>query len=292
VDPENPKKRIKGLSPNSVARVHALLAAVLNWGYRRKYVTNNPIERVEKPRGEWLPPRAPSFEEVNELLDYLIETDALLWLAVRMTCTLGIRRSELLALKYGDVVLDHKSEPLEGSIRIEKGVIRVPGDDHEFIKTETKSGAPSHRTLALDYELCVVFDELIKDKTEMLRSERADPRLHWDSYIFSDDLLGFDPWYPDTVSHKLAAARKLAGVTGGRRSQSRVPITLRSLRIYCASQVYSDALDVRTAKSVLGHASLATTDFYYLAFEDEQRRSATIAIGDRHRRGQVAEKSD
>jgi integrase len=292
VDPKNPKKRIKGLSPNSVARVHSLLAAVLNWGYRRKYITTNPIEHVTKPRGESLPPRAPTIEEVNALLDYLLETDALMWLAVRVTCTLGLRRSELLALKYGDVVLDPSSEKLKGSIRIEKGVVRIPGDDHQFIQTATKSGAPSHRTLGMDEELCVVFDELIKEEQEMWRAEHADPRMHWDSYIFSDDLLGFEPWYPDTLSHKLAAARKMAGVTGGRRTQSRVPITFRSLRIYCASQAYAKAMDVRTMKAVLGHATIATSDRYYLAFEDEKLRDATVIIGELHRRKPVVEKLD
>jgi len=134
--------------------------------------------------------------------------------------------------------------------------------------------------VGLDEELCRVFVELIDEEEAMLRAERADPRMHWDSYIFSDSPVGFEPWYPDTLSHKLAAARRVAGVTGGRRSQSRVPITFRSLRVYCASQVYSNELDVRTAKAVLGHASMATTDRYYLAFEDEKRREATVTIGD------------
>ena len=292
VDPKNHRKIIKGLSPNSVARVHSLLAAILNWGYRRKHITSNPMEHVTKPRGESLPPRAPTFDEVTELLNYLVEADALMWLAVRLTCTLGLRRSELLALKYGDLVVDRSKEPLQGSVRIEKGVVRIPGDGHQFIKTDTKSGAPSHRTLGLDEELCRVFVELIDEEEAMLRAERADPRMHWDSYIFSDSPVGFEPWYPDTLSHKLAAARRVAGVTGGRRSQSRVPITFRSLRVYCASQVYSNELDVRTAKAVLGHASMATTDRYYLAFEDEKRREATVTIGDRHRRGPRVENTN
>lgn len=289
--PKNPRKQLKGLSPNSVVRVHALLAAVMNWGYRRKQLSVNPMEHVKKPRGEVLPPRSPSIEEVKALLDYLVEADLLLWLAVRITCTLGLRRSELLALKYGDVVLDRNGEQLRGSIRIEKGVVRVPGENHDFIQTLTKSGAPSHRTLGMDGELCAVFAELIDDKKAMLRAEKADPQIHWDLYVFSDGV-GFDPWYPDTLSHKLAAARNEAGVPGGKRSQSRVPITFRSLRVYCASRVYSEKMDVRFAKAILGHASLATTDRYYLAFEDEKLRDATIIIGDLHRRGPLMENAD
>ena len=292
VDPKDHTKTIKGLSPNSVARVHALLAAILNWGYRRRHISTNPMEHVTKPRGESLPPRAPTFDEVQELLDYLVKTDRLMWLAVRLTLSLGLRRSELLALKYGDLVLDRSAETIRGSLRIEKGVVRIPGDEHEFIQTATKSGAPSHRTLGMDEELCRVFSELVADFETMLREEHADPRLHWNSYIFSDDVMGFEPWYPDTLSHKLAAARKAAGVTGGRRSQSRVPITLRSLRIYCASQAYSKELDVRTAKAILGHASMATTDRYYLAFEDEKLRDAIVAIGELHSRGRLVEASD
>jgi integrase len=51
-------------------------------------------------------------------------------------------------------------------------------------------------------------------------------------------------------------------------------------------------MDVRFAKAILGHASLATTDRYYLAFEDEKLRDATIIIGDLHRRGPLMENAD
>jgi integrase len=285
--PKNPRKRLKGLSPNSVVRVHALLAAMLTWGYRRKHISVNPMDHVDKPRGVSVPTRSPSVQEVKALLDYLIGTDPLLWLAVRLTCTLGLRRSELLALKYGDVVLDHSGEHLRGSVRIEKGVVRVPGKNHDFIQTLTKTGTPSHRTLGLDEELCAVFAELIASKEALLEQEKADSRMHWDLYIFTDELFGLDPWYPDTLSHKLAAARKEAGLMGGKRSQSRVPITFRSLRIYCASQAYTNDMDVRTAKAILGHASLATTDRWYLTFSEEKLRDATIMIGDQHRRPKI-----
>lgn len=287
------RTKIKGLSPNSVVRVHSLLAAILNWGYRRRLIPTNPMEHVTKPRGESLPPRAPSFEEVQALLDYLIGTDPLMWLAVRLTCTLGIRRSELLALKFGSLVLDRSAGALRGTVRIEKGVVRVPGDNGLFIETTTKSGAPSHRTLGLDEELCDVFSELVETRKELVRTEGIDEQMFfWDGYIFTDDLTALEPWYPDTLSHMLAVARETSGVTGGPRSQSRVPITFRSLRIYCASQVYSSEMDVRTAKAVLGHASLATTDRWYLAFEDEKRRDATVTIGERHRRSLLVENSE
>ena len=74
---------------------------------------------------------------------------------------------------------------------------------------------------------------------------------------------------------------------GGKRSQSRVPITFRSLRIYCASQAYTNDMDVRTAKAILGHASLATTDRWCLTFSEEKLRDATIMIGDQHRRPKI-----
>jgi integrase len=204
----------------------------------------------------------------------------------------AVRRRRTQDVLHVSNFLSRGPRQLNRSIRIEKGVVRVPGENHDFIQTLTKSGAPSHRTLGLDEELCEVLAGLIAETQSDLRQEQADPRMHWGLYIFSDGVFGLEPWYPDTLSHKLAAARKEAGVMGGKRSQSRVPITLRSLRVYCASQVYSHEMDVRTAKAVLGHASLATTDRYYLAFEDEKRRDATVTIGDRHRRGPLVENTD
>jgi integrase len=267
-----------GLSANSVVRIHALLAAMTRWGFRKQLIDKNPMEYVTKPRGQALPPEAPPTEEVQRLLEHLRETDLKLWLAVRLCSTLGLRRSELLSLTYADFFLEGGLENVEGHLHIDSGIVAVPGLK-EFITTETKGGAQSHRTLHLDREV-----------TEVIRQMVLTVKItNLGGYVFSHDEKGVKPWYPDTLTRKLNAAtaelpHKLwrLGVT------ARVPITFRSLRIYCASQLFANEADVRTAKAVLGHASLLTTDKYYIAFNEQKQREATIAVGNQLTRSPLA----
>lgn len=259
-----------GLSPNSIVRIHALLAAMTRWGFRNQLIDKNPMVFVEKPRGEALPPTAPSIEAVQKLLKHLWESDRRMWLAVRLTSTLGLRRSEVLSIRWQDFLLGHVLQDEHGQLRIESGIVADPVS-HKLIQTDTKGGAQSHRTLWLDRELT--------SEIRAILFQLNIPR-QMGGYVFADDADNSKPWYPDTLNKKLSKARNEIPDARGLLPVCRT-ITFRSLRIFCASVIFADKLDVRTAKSVLGHASIETTDRYYIAFNDQQHRAATIAVGDR-----------
>jgi integrase len=237
---------------------------MVNWAFRHQLIDKNPMEHVTKPRGEVLAPRAPSVQCVQTLLEHLWESDKRMWLAVRLTSTLGLRRSELLAIKWKDLANVFANEV--GHLRIDSGIV-ADRKTKTLITTDTKSGAQSHRTLWLD-------EQLTADITEMFRGISLE--RFSDGYVFSDDEDSSKPWYPDTLNKKLSRARS---VVANDISSNNPPITFRSLRIFCASVIFANELDVRTAKAVLGHASLQTTDRYYIAFTDEQLREATVGVG-------------
>jgi integrase len=49
--------------------------------------------------------------------------------------------------------------------------------------------------------------------------------------------------------------------------------------------MYANSLDIHETKAVLGHSSVTTTDRYYLAYNEEKLRKATLEAGNRRRRG-------
>lgn len=262
-----------GLSANSVVRVHALLAAMTKWGFRKQLIESNIMDHVVKPRGETLPPEAPSIEVVQLMLNYLWENDKILWLAVRLCATIGLRRSELLSIRWSDFVLDGVGTEGEGSLLVSTGIVAVPKKRYP-IKTDTKGGARSRRTLYLD-------KQLVSD-IKAVRQTFEDYRRR--GYVFSYKGNDTIPWYPDTLSRKLSEARSLLPIPdemgGWYLERMTGELTFRGLRIFCASQLFANKNDVKTAKSVLGHASLVTTDRYYLAFNEEKHREATVSVGD------------
>jgi integrase len=265
----------KGLGPNSVVRLHSLLAAMTNYAYREQLIETKPLDFVIKPRGQVLPPRSPDKQYVDMLIDYLWDNDRQMYLAVRFASGLGLRRSEIICLKWSDFIIGHliqdgTNQPA-ATLRVQRGLVAVPkrrregNEPDKFIITDTKTGAASHRNLSLD-------TKLRKAMEAMYHVELTN------CYIFSEPGHGDTPWHPDTLNRKLDKYRRAAYADHPALDQVR--LTFRSLRIYCASRIYYTNNDIRKAAAVLGHSSISTSERYYVAFRDEQHRQVTIGIGD------------
>jgi integrase len=246
------------------------MAAMTNWGFRQELIDRDPMKQVKKPRAEKSLPKAPPAIEVDELLDYLWDSDQRMWLAVRLASSLALRRSEILALKWTDFLvgrLDRK----EGELIINRGLVKVP-EYTEMVETDTKGGVQSHRTLPLDEELTSVIRDLVM--TRNFKDQMG-------GYVFADDNNNERPWYPDTLNKKLIRARnEITNIFDVRET-----ITFKSLRTFCATEMYANSLDIHETKAVLGHSSVTTTDRYYLAYNEEKLRKATLEAGNRRRRG-------
>jgi integrase len=264
----------KGLGANSVVRVHALLAAMTNWGFRQELLAEDPMKHVKKPRSEKMLPRAPKAADVDALLNHLWKTDRRMWLAVRLASSLALRRSEILALKWTDFLVGHLDEE-EGELAINRGMVKVP-EYTDMVETDTKSGVLSHRRLRMDKELTSEIRELVMSRD--FRDQMA-------GFVFADDGDNQRPWYPDTLNKKLQRAREEVF----NLFNTNETITFRSLRTFCASDIYANSLDIHEAKLVLGHASMSTTDRFYLAHNEEKLRKATIEAGNRRRRHPFAD---
>jgi len=241
-----------------------------NWGFRQELIVKDPMKQVKKPKAEKLLPKSPSAREVDALLDHLWTTDSRMWLAVRLASSLALRRSEILALKWTDFLVG-KLDQKEGELTISRGIVKVP-EFTEMVETDTKGGAESHRTLPLDEELTNVIRDLIM--TRNLTDQMS-------GFVFADDGDNSRPWYPDTLNKKLLRARE--EITNPFSTGE--PITFKSLRTFCATDMYATSLDILETKAVLGHASITTTDRYYIAYNEEKLRKATVEAGNRRRRG-------
>jgi integrase len=267
----NVPKHPKPISINSTIRLYSLMAAMTNYGYREQLISSKPMDHVKKMREVVLPPRAPTKENVDQLLEYLWERDKTMWLAVRLCATLGLRRSELGGLRWSDFLVGRvMQEGSNATLRIQRGIVANPAGrkrklgEPSYIVTGTKTGAQSHRDLPLDEKLRDAIAEMyVPAKTN--------------HFVFSEPKTGHIPWNPDTLNRKLDKARKEAYVD--HPELGFVRITFMSLRIYCASRVYLTGGDVRMARAVLGHQTTKTTDRYYIAFQDETMRKATVTVG-------------
>ncbi len=88
--------------------------------------------------------------------------------------------------------------------------------------------------------------------------------------MFSADVEGREPWYPDSVSRRFRTACRRVGLEG---------VRLHDLRHYVATRLLSAGGDVRTVAGRLGHRNAATTLNVYSHFVPEADREAAEILG-------------
>ena len=117
----------KGLSPNTIRKHHILLHTALKSAFRQGVVPLNPIQRATPPRPT--EPEAVYYTPARlaRLLQAVDGTS--LEVPVRLACFLGLRRGELLGLRWRDV--DLQSGQL--SVRTQRRQEGLPCSPDDFL---------------------------------------------------------------------------------------------------------------------------------------------------------------
>ncbi len=190
--------------------------------------------------------------QLGQLLEKTRETGPdQLYAVVLLGATLGLRRGELLALRWSDV------DPKTRSVRVERAVVST---GHALIFREPKT-EKSRRTLTMPSSTARELKAyMVRQKARRLE---AGPLWHDEDLIVDN---GFGrPWNPDTVSGAFTAvARELE-----------LPITLHGLRHTFASLLLAAGESVPTVAAMLGHSTpMLTLNVYAHAMPDANRLAA------------------
>ncbi|GAI75439.1 unnamed protein product [marine sediment metagenome] len=133
----------QSLSNRSVLHVHRVLSQALKWAVRQNYIGRNPCELVDVPRAEKTTMNTLSAFEVGILLESA--QDSYYYPVIYTAVSTGLRRNELLALRWRDLDLDLLS--ISVSRTLYKGRGRV-----EFKEPKTKY---SRRRVAMTPKLAL-----------------------------------------------------------------------------------------------------------------------------------------
>ena len=153
----------------------------------------------------------------------------------------GLRRGELLGLKWTDIDLEHNAVKVQRAISRQNGkVVEAP------LKTKN-----AYRTLPLSAD---AIDVLIQQRRKTGNSE----------WVFPSPAGG--PMSPDSVLHMLQRVLKRAGLPR---------IRFHDLRHTFATMALQNGVDVKTVSSMLGHYSAGfTLDTYAHVTTDAQLKAA------------------
>jgi integrase len=247
----------KPLSPATIRRIHGILRRALAQGVRWGWIGVNPAASASPPRVPAPEIAPPSPEQLARLQAAITAEDPELGVFVRLSAMTGARRSETVALRWRDVDLER------GVVTISRGIVMGPNG---LIEKDTKTHQA--RRVALDMstvEALIGHREAADERAAVCGVALVD-----DAFVFSADLEGREPWYPDSVSRRFRESCRRVGLDG---------VRLHDLRHYVATRLLSAGVDVRTVAGRLGHRNAATTLNVYSHFVPESDQEAAEILG-------------
>jgi integrase len=243
----------RGLSKQTVLHVHRTLSQALNHAVRLEVLVKNPARQVKPSKPDKPEIKILSKQEIAVLLAAAKGTS--LYIPVLVAVTTGIRRGELLGLRWSD--LDLKA----GKLTVNQAMQRTRGE-LEFKQPKTKT---SRRTITLPAVTVEALQAHYKAQLEdrMKLGLGRDPR----GLVFTrGDGLPLDP---DSLSKSFERLIAKAKVT---------PITLHGLRHTHISHLLMDGVHVKVVSERAGHANVNITLNTYAAYIPNMQADAALRI--------------
>jgi integrase len=226
------------LSAQTVLHHHTMLHGALRHAVRTGLIPRNPADAVEPPRPRRYEARTLTAEEAQTLLRAIAGTR---WHAfVALAVTAGLRRGELLGLRWSDLDLD------AGRLSVRQQVLRVRGQTTiEPVKT-----ARSHRPVALSAGMAAVLRE---HRARQEEARRAAGEL-WQDHGLVFPRGDGRPANPSTVTHEFADLLERAGLPH---------VRLHDLRHTMATLLLAAGAHPKVVQERAGHATVdITLDLY------------------------------
>lgn len=232
-----------GLSVNTVIKHRANLSQIFKYAIRRELIATNPVLGVELPNKVKFEAHFYSASQIDHLVSLCRGTP--IESAVVLAANFGLRREEVLGLKWSAIDLD------EGVMTIRHTAVQLRGATLYQDATKSKASRRSFPILGRMKE----YLKALKYHQEVMRIE------YGSEYISNDYVCKWDngkPMRPDTLSNKF---RRLI------EENNLPPLTFHGLRHSCASILLSQGCSLKQIQDWLGHEDIQTTADIYSHLE-------------------------
>jgi len=226
-----------GLSGSTVQKIHHVLHKALTQAMRWDLIPRNPADSVKAPTPTPKEMHPLSVLETRQLLEAARgdRLEALYVLAIHT----GMRRGELLALKWADVDLDL------ATVRVRRTLTRGEDGRGYVVGAATKSGKGRHVRLTPH-----AVEALKRHRARQAKEKLKVGGLYRDQdLVFAGE--GGNPINPSNLRNR--SFKPLLERAGLPR------ITFHDLRHTCASLLFQRNVHAKFVQELLGHASVAIT---------------------------------
>jgi integrase len=245
-----------GMSVRGVQQVHGVLRNALQHALRDEFVLRNVAQLVQVKTPKYDVGRGLSVEQARALLK-ATKADRFHALYV-LAVYLGLRRGELLALRWSDIDLDDRALTVRHTLQ------RV-GGELIFKAPKTRS---SHRTIPLPAP-CV---DALKSHAAKQAAERLKAGTQWvdDDMVFGTRI--GTPMEPDNISRSWYKVRKVLGEPAPR---------FHDMRHTCVSLLLAEGTPPHVVQQIVGHSAIDVTMTIYAHTSLEEKRAALDRLGKR-----------
>lgn len=257
LDVQRMLRELKGkLAPRSVVRVYGTLRAALRIAERWELVERNVATRVDPPNApaREMPHLTP--EQAKILIESLPHDDSYRWLYT-VAMALGLRRGEVIGLRWADVDFKAKEVRLVQQIRRQtgKGLLAAP------LKTRT-----SNRTIPLP--------EVAIRALHAQRALQGDDKMLCEREKWRGGELVFTNHYGSALEPGDIGKRFNRDVA---RADLPEDLTFHSLRHTCASFLHQQGVSPIVVMKILGHAKIdQTVDYTHIPGELKVAAAASM----------------
>ena len=235
----------KGLSGNSVLKYHVLIRECLQYGVRNDFILTNVADKVTRPKVTKFKANFYSIEEIQKLFEVIKDHE--LKLPIMLAAMYGLRRSEVLGLKWEAIDFENKV------VKIQHKILETKIDGQRCIyKSDKLKNETSNRVLPLlpqaEELLTKKKEEIEKNMTELGKSYNQQNL----EYVCVDNIGRL------ILPNRLTKAFNKILERNGLKH-----IRFHDLRHSCASIMLANNVPMKQIQEWLGHADFSTTANIY-----------------------------
>lgn len=245
----------RGAAPRTVLQARAVLGSAVSTAVAWGLMTMNPVRSVKPPRIERANLVIPSADQLRGLIAVARGT---VWEApIILAATTGMRRSELLGLRWSDVDLK------KGRVRVTRTLQRSPDRTLQFFEPKTTRARRE-----------IVLPSFVPPVLLAHGKEQAERRLlagaEWQDFDLVCERGDGRPMDPDSFGHAFKRLAADAGISPKTR--------LHDIRHGVATVLHEQQVHPAVASAILGHASESFTMATYQHVTPRMTEAAARAL--------------